>query len=372
MRFRIEKSDIIQRIQLLSLVVPTKNTMPILTNYRVEADEAENRIVITVTDLELTVIESFSANVFESGITLVPAKEFNEIVNAMPDGVITVEEIEEVISIHCGEVRFNIKSAEEHLFPITPSNMDLDTIDIDAQIFQRMVKNTHFSVAQESNRPVFRGIVWRITPEFQLMASSDGKRISETKIEKGIQLEEEFEIILFPKAFLFVSKIINESENTIKVKLINNKAVFFYKDYVVIANSIGNRYPRYDKAFQLVNENVLRINRQDLLNAVKRVSLLLNDDIPRIKMEIDNSQITIISMNREMGDGKEVLKTFNYSGEPVQLALNHRFILSVLAVLESDEILVYPGTGKSAVILENSEDVTQYKSRFVLMPLSVS
>jgi len=85
MKFSIERQDLLSNIQYLYNIVPSKNTMPILTNYLIQADEQNNILRVTATDLEITVVVEFEANIIDGGKATVSARNLNEIIGNLPD-----------------------------------------------------------------------------------------------------------------------------------------------------------------------------------------------------------------------------------------------------------------------------------------------
>jgi len=371
MRLKIQKKEVLKRIQHLSSIAPIKNAMPILTNYKIVADSELNRISITATDLEVTATASFEANIIEGGIVAVSAKGFNDIINAMPDSEITLESDNQTLLIHSGDIDFNLLCTDHNYYPITPTIQYENAIDIDAKVFRRMVKNTSFAVSTEITRPIFKGVSWQIYSDYQLMASSDGKRITENVVRKSYEISEGRDIIITPKNLQLIAKIIEDSENVLRIIPEENKIIFLYQDFTVISNIITGKFPKYEKVFDNKSDNILKIRRRELENAIKRVSLILGDELPRVKVDFSKNVIMITSLNREFGDAKEVLKDFEYSGEPLSIGINFKYFLSIVEIIESEHVLINLGTGKTAMLFFNTEDITEYESRYLLMPLSV-
>ncbi|MBC8386200.1 MAG: DNA polymerase III subunit beta, partial [Candidatus Cloacimonetes bacterium] len=179
MKFSIERLELQHNIQHLFNIVPSKNTMPILTNYLIEADEKNNKMKFTATDLEITVIVEFDANVSEEGRIVVSAKNLNEIINSLPDSMVHFMVEEENLKIVCLRSKFNLLCAETEQYPLIPQRDESNNIKLDAKMFKKMIDNTHFAVSTEINRPIFTGIYWKMTSDFQMMAATDGKKIAE-------------------------------------------------------------------------------------------------------------------------------------------------------------------------------------------------
>lgn len=123
MKITIDKQDLQANIQHLYNIVPSKNTMPILTNYLIRADEERNVVTFTVTDLEITVIVEFPASVIDGGTAVVSAKNLTDIINSLPDRTVHFILEEENLRIQCEHSKFNLLCAETSQFPLIPQKL---------------------------------------------------------------------------------------------------------------------------------------------------------------------------------------------------------------------------------------------------------
>ncbi|MCF7793004.1 MAG: DNA polymerase III subunit beta [Candidatus Cloacimonetes bacterium] len=372
MKFSIEKQKLLSNIQHLYQIVPSKNTMPILTNYLIEADEKADNIKFTATDLEITVVAQFEANITEGGKVAVSARNLNDMINVLPDSMAHFLLEEDNLKIMCGNVKYNLHCAESSQFPLVPQK-NLDNIfKMNAKLFKKMIDNTHFAVSTEINRPIFTGIYWKIMPDKQLMVATDGKKIAEFNLNNQVDIPEQIEQIIPTKGLLFLDKVFNEDHPDVSILIESNRVMFSYGNYTIFTHIIEGRFPDYTKAIPANNNNVLKIKKSILKDAVKRVSLLASEDTFKVKFDISTSAFSISSTKREEGDANENLEDFNYSGEPLVIAFNYRYLNSILNVLESDFIEIRMGKSNEPALFFNTDTDERYFARFLLMPLRLS
>lgn len=369
MKFSIEKVDLQAQIQYLYNIVPSKNTMPILTNYLIEVDEQNNIIKFTATDLEITVVVEFEANIIEGGKVAISAKNLNEIINSLPDSMVHFIVDEDMLKIRCDRSKFSLLCAESSQFPLVPQKDMSNVIKLDAKMFKKMIDNTHFAVSTEINRPIFSGIFWKMASDSQLMVATDGKKIAEFKLNKQIDLPQSVEQIIPTKGFLFLDKVISDDLPEIAVLIESNRVMFVYGNYTIFTHIIEGRFPDYTKAIPKNNNNILVINKKLLREAVKRVSLLASEETFKVKLDIADDSLTINSVKREEGEANEKLDEIKYSGEPLTIAFNYRYLISILSVVESDEIEIRMGKSNEPALFFNTEVKEDFEARFLLMPL---
>jgi DNA polymerase-3 subunit beta len=369
MKFTLEKKDLWSNIQHLYSIVPSKNTMPILTNYLIEADDRNGTLRFTATDLDITVLADLTANVSEAGKAAVSAKLFTEMVGSLPDAMISFEKIDDQLKVKCRDIDFKLQCADADQFPLVPTVDMASAREIPAKTFAKMVENTSFAVSNETNRPVFTGIFWRMTSEFQLMVATDGKKISEFKVNQPMELAEPIERIVPPDGCLFLRKTIDEQDTKIMVLIEQNRIMFRYKHFTIFTHVLEGHFPDYTKAIPTDNTNVLILKKDVMLEAIKRISILSSEESNRIKLEISPKAFLITSQNREQGEAKEVINEFRFTGESVSIALNYRFLDIILKVIETEMVEIHFGNAQAPVLIFNHEPKGNYIARFLLMPL---
>ncbi|OQX70512.1 MAG: DNA polymerase III subunit beta [Candidatus Cloacimonas sp. 4484_275] len=372
MKFSIEKEDLLKKIQHIYNIVPGKNTMPILTNYLIEAEETTNTVKFTATDLEITVVAEFEANISESGKVVVSAKNFNEIINSLPNTIVHMFDDEENFKILCKNSKFSLHCAEVSQFPLIPQKDLQDTIEVDAQMFKKMIEKTSFAVSSEINRPIFTGINWKMNADYQMMVATDGKKIAEFKLFEKHEIPEQKEKVIPTKSLNFLDKVIVEDIPKVSVLIESNRVMFAYGNYTVFTHIIEGNYPNYEKAIPVNNNNILIINRNLLRDVVKRVSLLASEETLKVKFDITEESFSVHSEKREEGEANEQIEEYKYSGENLVIAFNYRYLLSILNVIDSEEVEIRMGQANEPALFFNTEKYENYEARFLLMPLRLA
>jgi DNA polymerase-3 subunit beta len=388
MRFSIEKKELLQSVQHLVSVAPTKNASPILTNYLIDANAESGFVKITTSDLEITVVVEFAAAVSEGGTIAVSARHFNEIINFMPEAIINFWRHDELLMIQCNKIDFNLLIADHTLFPVVPEvNLD-KAISMDAQLFNRMISKTSFAVSGDVNRAVLTGVCWKIMPNEHLMAATDGRKVAEIRIKNSNLLpvreasdESEgsifaaasadagIEKIIPVKTLSFLQKIADNSAKEIKVLIERSKVIFSYDKYLIFSQVIEHKYPEYQKAFVTDLQNQFVIDKGILHNAIRRVALVAPDDNLRIRFELDSEKFEVNTSNRDTGDAKENLEDYNFQGSHTGVSFNFRYMLGILDAVDSDQVIIKLGSSKDPLMIYNMSNKENEEITFLLMPL---
>ncbi|HQF67727.1 MAG TPA: DNA polymerase III subunit beta [Candidatus Cloacimonadota bacterium] len=388
MRLAIEKKELIRYIQNLTGIVSSKTTSPILSNYLIEVDAKKSEVKITASDLEITVDVRFNAAVSEGGTIAVSAKNFNEIIGSMPDAVIDLWKTEDLLLIQCNKINFNILCADHTLFPILPEqDMDKATL-VNPEIFNNMISKTAFAVSTDINRAVLTGVCWKIMEKTNLMAATDGRKVAEIIVPNSAEIKAEasesgdeasifqdayadqiLERVIPVKTLNFLQKIYDPSLKEMKVLMEKSKIVFLYGSFTVVANVIEHKYPEYQKAFMSDLPNQLTVNTETLISAIRRVSLVAPDDNNRIRFELDGDHFEISTNNRDTGDAKESIETFEYKGSSTSISFNFRYMLSILDAIDTEKVCIKLGGAKEPMMIYNEPPQENNKITFLLMPL---
>jgi len=373
MKFSIEKKDIANKIAHLVTVVPSKNAMAILTTFLLEADQDKETVTISASDMEITVTAKIKANVLESGKTAIPAKYFSDIIAALPNSTIYIQQNESKLKINCGNSKFSTPIIEDFsVFPIIPKIDFEKAIEFEMDMFTRMISNTSFAVSNRINSPVLNGIFWQLSPQGQIMVATDASKIAEVTIKENLSVTDELSKIMPVKTTLFISKILDEKSNKIKVLFEENRIVFNYENFTIFSHVIEGEFPDYKRAFQVENDNVLVLNRSDISDAIKRVSLASSDIDFRVLLSIKEDGITLSSSNDEKGFGSEDLQAVEIKSEAMDITLNYKYLLSILNVITSENVKICLKSSTEAILIYNQEQVDEnFSSRFLLMPLRV-
>lgn len=388
MRFAIEKKELMQSVQHLVSVAPTKNASPILTNYLIDANAEQGMVKITTSDLDITVVVEFAAAVSEGGTIAVSARHFNEIINLMPEAIINFWRHDELLKIESNKIDYNLLIADHTLFPLVPEVKLDKAFTLDAQLLSRMISKTSFAVSTDVNRAVLTGVCWKIMPNEHLMAATDGRKVAEIRVKNSSLLpkqpetdanetnfldktsnEDYLEKIIPVKTLVFLQKIMDNSAKEIKVLIESSKVIFSYDKYLVFSQVLEHKYPEYQKAFVTDLQNQFVIDRANLHNAIRRVALVAPMDNLRIRFELDSEKFEVNTSNRDTGDAKENLDEYNFSGSQTGVSFNYRYMLGILEAIDSDKVVIKLGSSKDPLMIYNMSNKENEEITFLLMPL---
>ena len=370
MKFIIAKNIIFKSLSHLQSIVEKKNALPILSNILIEAKD--NNLVLSSTDMDISITEKINCNVLEAGATTINAHTIYDIIRKLPDS----SEIEiicndgKLLTLRSGSSRFSLNCLPKEDFPIIESKNSGKTIKINSQEFLKLIDKTKFAISNEETRYFLNGLYLNVNNNNNTritIVGTDGHRLA--KFEKIKQdLNEEIQGVIIPKKTINeLSKLLSDNTEEIEVNINTNKIVFFINNLVLISKLIDGNFPDYKKVIPQDNNNVLHVNRQELSSAVDRVSTIANEKNPVIKFKLLKNLININAVNSENSSASEDI-TGKYDGDEIEIGFNSKYILELINNLEDDEITIaYKDNSSPIIATEKSNPDLIY----VLMPMRV-
>ena len=372
MKFSIERLDLLPKINHLNSIVPTKNTMLILTNFLIEANNINNILKITATDLEITVTVEIEADILEAGKIAVSAKSFNDIINSFPNALVYFTTKEDELRISCSKSKFSLPCVDPEQFPLIPNEDMKNALEIDTELFSKMVTSTAFATSTRINRPILTGILWKITADKQLMAATDSSKIAEYSIFHSSDIKhDEIDKIIPIKSPNFIDRITENSKKKIKFVFKPNRVIFKYDCFTIYTQVIEGKYPDYSMAFPTENDNKLVLNRLELITSLKRISLTSSDFDFKVQLDIQQETLFLSSSNSNKETGNEELTPIFNNCSAFSIAFNYKYLLSILNVmLNKNVVFLFKGSNDAILIFNENED-EKTSARFLLMPLRI-
>jgi len=359
MKFTISKTEFLKSLSLVQGVVEKRNTMPILGNVLIKAEE--NDLEIMATDLEIGIKVSFNASVEEKGSITFSAKKLFEIVRELPDKDILFEDTKDNwIKILCDNdnIVFNLAGISAEEFPSFPSFQDVNFIEIEEKLFKDMIEKTIFSSSTEETRFNLNGIFIEVISEEKdtlRMVATDGHRLSmvDRKLSKSIPFDRN--IIVPRKGFQEIRKILEESEEMVYFGIIENNCIFQKNKIILFIRLIDGEFPDYNEVIPTQNKNIINIKKDKFNEGLKRISLISSEKYKGILFDIKENLLRLSSNNPDIGDAEELINA-KYQGEPVVIGFNARYFLDILNVIESEDVNIEFNDSESPGMLRIEDD----------------
>ena len=366
MKFSVNKEDILRELQLFQGIVEKRNTMPILANILMNVSEKEVELIGT--DLEVGLKSHFSAQVQEPGSISVSGKKIFEIVRSLAEGQeISFNESENhMMEVSSGESQFKVLCLPKEDYPQVPEPKFEHKIILPLDKVKEMIDRVYFAIAQEQ-RYYLNGALLILKDNSIELISTDGHRLAYTSIEAGnLKLDKEISGIVSKKA---LSELRKFEEGDIEFDLDENNIFFKVKKRTLISRIIEGKFPNFEAVIPKENKNTLALAREEMTNAIRRVSLLSTERSRGIKLNIEKNQIRLFSSNPEIGEARDKVEA-EYEGEEIEIGFNSQYLLDFLTATKSEKIYFDLKDENSAVLMR-AETEDDMKYIYVLMPMKI-
>ena len=368
MRIVCGKSALVESINIVSKAVGSKATQPILECCLLTADST-NGFKLTANDMELAIeSKGIESDILEDGSIALDSKVFFDIVRRLPGSDVEIYTDDKNLAIiKSGKSEFKILGMGSEEFPAMPlalADMD-DGHTISAAEFKNMIRQTVFSVSQDTSRPVLCGELMEISGGTIKMVSVDGFRISLRKydFESG---ENDIKVIIPGKTLNEISKILpTDADAVVSIHATDRHILFDLENCTIVSRLLEGEFINYENMFTKEAETIVNIDRATLFECIERAALISRDAKKSpVKLKIENGEVVITS-NTEVGTSYEEMVA-EQNGPGLEIAFNPRYISDVLRVLECDGITMEFTTPLSPCIIkvEGSDDY-----RYLVLPL---
>lgn len=359
----VSKEDFLPALNSLQSITGKKGTMAILANILIHTQE--NFIELIATDLEVGIKKNVAAEILSPGSLTLPAKILYEIVRESGSENIKIEEKDKNWArIKAGSSMYNLAGTSSEDYPKFPEYNEESLVSLPCEIIKELIDKTIFSAAQEreSNYTLTGILIEKEKKEegksFLRMVSSDGHRLS--IMEKDLDKESDNIIIekntLIPRKGVSEIKKVCEGQKIFSMGADKKQLIVKTKNSLMIVRLMNGEFPDYTSIVNVIEKNnVIKIDRSNFLESLKRTNLFTEDTFNAIQLSVDDNKLILSSQNMDFGNAKDEM-AINYSGEPLDLGFNCRYFIDTLQVMRSGTIKAYVNSDQSPCLIEGEDD----------------
>jgi DNA polymerase-3 subunit beta len=367
MELVVRKNDLLRELQLFQGIVERKNTIPILANVLVEAKGDQVRMLAT--DLEVALRSTCGASVAKAGALTLPAKKLYEIVKALPETDVRIEEDRNGVKVAADRFESRMQTLPKDDFPALPEGTTSVAVSLPRAALREMVSKTQFAITGEDTRYFLNGAKFVLKPDSLTLVATDGHRLALVEVKHDVAVSAEAGVILPRKTLLELGKLLSEGDGDISFERGENHLFFTVGGRVLISRMIDGQFPAYERVIPKGNDKVIEFDRERLTSAVKRVALLSNERSRAVKFEIGKDKVEVTSSSSEFGEAREVLPV-EYNDTAMTISFNAQYVLDFLNVVETDIVsLSLKDDVSQAVMKPVGTDAYDYT--YVIMPMRI-
>jgi DNA polymerase-3 subunit beta len=336
MNFIVSSTQLQRQLQTLSGVLNTSNTLPILDHVLFEL--APQQLKITATDLETTISATIKVESTSEGKLAVPARLLLDTVKTFPEQPLTFSQADNnTLEISSEQGKYALAYANADEYPQAADVVDASSLTIQGDTLATAINNTIFASGNDDLRPVMSGVFFQLSSSGMTFVATDAHKL--VKYERtDVVAPETAEFIMPKKPLNLLKSVLVGSEEDVTINYNSSNVQFSFDDNLVICRLIDGKYPNFEAVIPKENPNVMSINRVQLLNTVKRVSIFSNKTTHQIRLRIAGAELHISAEDIDYSNKAEERLTCSFQGDDMQIGFNARFLTEMLSNLSSDEI----------------------------------
>ncbi len=372
MKATLERTDLLKSLTHVHRVVERRNTIPILSNVLLRAEDGS--LKLKATDLDLEVIETVAAMVELPGATTVPAHMLYDIVRKLPEGsqvVLETTSNDATLEIRAGRSKFTLQMLPETDFPDLTAGEFTHSFTLQGGDFRKLIDTTQFAISTEETRYYLNGIFLHAVDgtsgqRFRAVAT-DGHRLAQAEVAAPGGSSGMPGIIVPRKTVGEIQKLLEEPEAEVAVELSDTKIRITTGSIVLTSKLIDGTFPDYGRVIPQGNDKEMRVDRDEFKEAVDRVSTISSERGRAVKLSLSEGRMILTVNNPDSGTATEELAV-EYEGDDMDIGFNSRYLLDIGTQLSSDTALFrLADSGSPTLIQDNTVD----DCLFVLMPMRV-
>lgn len=367
MKFTCQRDTILKEIEYANNFTSQRNSLSVLSNVLLE--NYQNKLTITGSDSKLSFKSTIPVITEVPGSTTVTCDKFLSILKSLPSADIDFNEENEKLNISPKgdkKIKFNIRTIEAEAFGEVSFAKDVEFFSLSQRDFFDMIEKTSFAVGVKEAKFAVTGVFIEKKEDYLVMVATDGKRLSLSRkmFEQEIP---DFPPAIIPPKFLQMLQMIGEGEGVLLLSINENTICANVNGRIISSNLIIAKYPNYEKVIPPEFAYECKVKTADMLEALNRVSLFVEQNSKKIFLDIESNGIMVTGENMEMGDATEIVPC-EYSGEPTKISFNYNFLQSPLKRIDSEnfKICFNNNTAALEVIPEPERDYV-----FIIMPMHV-
>jgi len=373
MEITVSRQELVKELTATQSVVERKTTIPILSNFLIEADG--DRLNITATDLDQAIRTSAAVKVKKPGACTIPARKLYDYIKLLPDGDISIKLLENHwVQIRSGRSNTKMVGMARANYPQVPDFPTIAVTSIPSAALKTLIARTIFAISNEESRYTLNGALLVLKAESIAMVATDGHRLS--FVEKqgetlaGISGEKR---VLVPRKALQELQTLLANSDAPSVEFADDDHTLFFRvgHRTLSSRKLSGQFPNYEAVMPRDNSKFAVVRSAELSAAIQRVAQFADERSGAIRLRLEGNELKISSQSTESGESEDTIDT-PYSSDPIMVGFNSGYILDFLKALGNEgEVRLEFKDSQSAGQMRPEDPDAEYKSRYVLMPMRI-
>ncbi len=365
MKLKIKQKVLMEHLNYVIRGISNKNLIPILNCIKFEL--TKEGLYLLSTDNELAIKSFIPASEIEEidtlGEMLISGRYIYDIVRKLSNEVINIEEIidsQVLITTDTSSFKLNCNNVSD--FPGIDLEFTNSPLLLDQRVFKTTINQTIFATSTQESRPILTGINFKISENIMEVTATDSYRLSKKRIILDNKVEDNVDLIIPNRNLSEIIKLMNDEDIKIELHIFTNKVIFKVNNLIIMTRLINGNYPDTNKLIPSEFELKIKVNLNNLFNAIDRASLLTNvEEKNTIKLETKKDVMIISSNIPEIGNVEEKINISKNVDKEIKISFSSKYMMDAIKTFDSEEIeLSFNGEIKPIILnYVDNDDLTQ-------------
>lgn len=371
MKFTVSSSTLLKQLSSINGVVNSNPVVPILENFLFEIEQG--KLMITASDLQTSMKVQLDVEADENGSVAVPARILMDTLKNLPEQPVTftIDEASYTVEINSNNGHYRLAGENATDFPKLPQVSESKEINLPAATLQKAVSNTLFATSTDELRPAMTGVYLNLSDSNTVFVATDGHRLirytrDDVTVTAGTSM------IIPRKALTLLKNTLSDENTDVKVEFNQSNAFFRFDNLQMICRLIDERYPDYENVIPHDNNNLMTINRTDLLSSLRRIAIYANKTTHQVRFKISNSQLDISAEDLDFSNEASESLPCEHEGDDIEIGFNARFLIELLSNLSASEVVFKLSAPSRAGLIVPKEQDSEEDILMLVMPIMLN
>ena len=381
MEISVSRTELLRELTATQSVVERKTTIPILSNFLLEASVAtkeegdEGKLTITATDLDQSIKTSCKAKVKKPGSCTIPARKLYDYIKLLSDGDISIKLMDNHwVQIRSGRSNTKMVGMARANFPQVAEFPAVGLTKIPVDALKSMVSKTIFAISNEESRYTLNGALLILKAESLAMVATDGHRLAhiEKTGETLTNINGEKKTLIPRKALSELQSLLSNTEEE-AIEFADDEHTLFFKvgPRTLTSRKLTGQFPNYEAVLPRDNNKFAVVRSEDLMGSIQRVAQFADERSGAIKMRLENNEMKISSSSTESGESEDTIET-PYTFDPLVVGFNSQYLIDFLkATGNTGEVRLEFKDAQSAGQMRPEDPADDFKYRYIIMPMRI-
>mgnify|MGYP001252800118 FL=1 len=375
MKFVVSSTELLNHLTAISRVISSKSTLPILDNFLFNLED--NKLTITASDLETTLITWVELENTEGiGQIAIPAKLLIDTLKEFPEQPLTFQINAETfaIDIFSENGKFSIVGQNGEEYPELPELHagNATSVSMSHDVMLNGIVKTLFATADDELRPVMNGILVEISPESATFVASDAHKLVRYK-RSDVKADIESSFILPKKPAALLKNLLPKEDFDVKLEFDEKNAFFSLTNFKVICRLVEGKYPSYNSVIPTNNPNKMTIDRLELYNTLRRVSVFSNAASNLVRLKISGNQLVVSAQDIDFSISAVERLNCSYEGDEMEIGFKSSFLLEILSNLSTTDVkMELSDPTRAGILLPVEKELDEEDVLMLLMPMMIN